>query len=145
MLKGLRKRTSDEPARVLPVRASAEALPFKDGVFDAAVASLVLCTVPRPDRAAAEIRRTLRPGATLRFYEHVRSGEDHRLARWQDRLERPWGFFAGGCHPNRDTVRMLLEAGFVVRWRSFTMPNAWLAGPHVVGEATPAAEPSPPA
>ena len=24
--------------------------------------------------------------------------------RWQDRLGRPWGWFAGGCHPNRDTA-----------------------------------------
>jgi hypothetical protein len=32
---------------------------------------------------------------------------DARLARWQDRLERPWGWVAGGCHPNRDTVAAL--------------------------------------
>jgi hypothetical protein len=29
------------------------------------------------------------------------------LVRWQDRLERPWGWIAGGCHPNRDTVGSL--------------------------------------
>ena len=35
-----------------------------------------------------------------------------RLARWQDRLERPWGFFAGGCHPNRRTLEALEAGGF---------------------------------
>ena len=45
----------------------------------------------------------LRPGGRLLFCEHVRSGEAS-LARWQDRLERPWHFVGHGCHPNRDTV-----------------------------------------
>ena len=45
----------------------------------------------------------LRPGGRLLFVEHVRS-EDSGLARWQDRLEKPWRFFADGCHCNRDTV-----------------------------------------
>jgi hypothetical protein len=29
------------------------------------------------------------------------------VARWQDRLERPWRFFADGCHCNRDTVAQI--------------------------------------
>ena len=33
-------------------------------------------------------------------------------AWWQDRLERPWGFLAGGCHPNRATDQLLADAGF---------------------------------
>ena len=38
---------------------------------DAAVASLVLCSVPDQHRALAELHRVLRPGGELRFYEHV--------------------------------------------------------------------------
>ena len=34
------------------------------------------------------------------------------LARWQDWLERPWGWVAGGCHPNRATDQLLASAGF---------------------------------
>ena len=45
----------------------------------------------------------LKPGGKLLFVEHVRA-EDPGLARWQDRLEKPWRFFADGCHCNRDTV-----------------------------------------
>jgi hypothetical protein len=36
------------------------------------------------------------------------------LGRWQDRLRRPWGWVAGGCHPNRDTPATLAAAGFDV-------------------------------
>ena len=49
----------------------ADALPAEDESFDAAVASLVLCSVPEQALARAEIRRVLRPGGELRFYEHV--------------------------------------------------------------------------
>jgi SAM-dependent methyltransferase len=100
------------------------------------VASLVLCTVADLERALAETRRVLRPGGMLRFYEHVRAA-DPRLARWQDRLERPWGWVAGGCHPNRDVVAAIVAAGFGVleldRFDFQIMPP--LVRPHVLGVA----------
>jgi hypothetical protein len=34
------------------------------------------------------------------------------LAKWQDRLERPWRFLGDGCHCNRDTVAAIDAAGF---------------------------------
>ena len=91
--------------------APAEDLPFDDGSFDCVVATLVLCTVENPARAAAEARRVLVEGGRLIYLEHVRS-RSQRLARWQDRLERPWGFFAAGCHPNRATDQLLADTGF---------------------------------
>src|SRR5207247_3262497 len=45
------------PVRVVP--GHADALPFGDNSFDAAVASLVLCSVPDPRRSLAELRRVL--------------------------------------------------------------------------------------
>ena len=89
------------------MEAPAERLPFEDARFDTAVVTLVLCTVDDPARALSEIARVLRPGGRLLFLEHVRAPAGPRLARWQDRLERPWGWVAGGCHPNRDTVAAL--------------------------------------
>jgi ubiquinone/menaquinone biosynthesis C-methylase UbiE len=44
-----------------------------DPPFDAAVASVGLCSVPGPPAALAEIRRVLNPGGRLRFFEHARS------------------------------------------------------------------------
>jgi SAM-dependent methyltransferase len=103
---------------------------------EAVVASLVLCTVTDPGQALAEVRRVLGPGGRLRFYEHVRA-TDPRLARWQDRLERPWGWLVGGCHPNRDTVAAIAAAGLQVvqldRFGLKAMPP--LARPHVLGVA----------
>jgi SAM-dependent methyltransferase len=43
------------------VHGDAEALPFVDGGFDAAVAAFVVNHLPHPERAAAELRRVLVP------------------------------------------------------------------------------------
>src|SRR6266545_4802171 len=124
------------PAPIRVVDAAAEALPAKDTCFDTAVASLVLCSVADLVRALAEIGRVLRPGGTLRFYEHVRA-DAPGLARWQDRLQRPWGWLAGGCHPNHDTVAAITAAGLQVvaleRFDLQAMPA--LVRPHVLGVA----------
>ncbi len=92
----------------------ADRLPAGDRSFDAAVACLVLCTVPDQASALAELRRVLRPGGELRFYEHVRS---HRPAlalsqRAVDRVFWPRAF--GGCHTARDTPAAIAAAGFEV-------------------------------
>jgi ubiquinone/menaquinone biosynthesis C-methylase UbiE len=89
--------------------ADAERLPFEDDRFDTVVSTLVLCTVDEPQRAIDEITRVLRPGGKLLFLEHVRA-DSPRLARWQDRLHRPWHAFAAGCHANRATVDMLRDS-----------------------------------
>ncbi|MGH2984707.1 MAG: class I SAM-dependent methyltransferase [Solirubrobacterales bacterium] len=113
MSRRMRERLQSEPpapARVEVIEAPAEDLPFDDGSFDTVVATLVFCMIEDPHRALAEARRLLVEGGALLFLEHVRS-ENRRLAWWQDALERPWGFFAGGCHPNRPTEHTLAEAG----------------------------------
>jgi len=103
MAKRLRHKLGESGRRAEAIEAPAERLPFEDSSFDTAVFTLVLCTVPDPAAALAEAARILKPGGKLLFVEHVRA-EDARLARWQDRFERPWRFVADGCHCNRDTV-----------------------------------------
>ena len=58
---------------------------------------------PTRPRRSPRSARVLKPGGRLLFIEHVRA-EDPGLARWQDRLEKPWRFLADGCHCNRDTA-----------------------------------------
>lgn len=92
------------------IEAGGEELPYEDASFDTVVSTLVLCSVGQPSRAVAEVRRVLRPEGRLLYIEHVRDREGSKRARWQDRLERPWGWLLGGCHPNRDTGRLIADA-----------------------------------
>jgi SAM-dependent methyltransferase len=92
----------------------AERLPARSGAFDTAVSTLVLCTVPDPAVALAELHRVLRPGGRLLFWEHVRA-EGAALAGVQRALDATvWPRLGGGCHVHRDTVGAIEAAGFVV-------------------------------
>ena len=55
------------------VDAPAERLPLADASVDTVVSTLVLCTVPDPERTLSEIARVLRPDGQLLFIEHVRA------------------------------------------------------------------------
>ncbi len=126
----------DDPAPSRLVEAPAESLPFDDDSFDTAVATLVLCTVPDPAVAVAELARVLKPGGRLLFIEHVRSDDPSR-ARWQDRLEKPWRFMADGCYCNRDTAATLSASAFTVeRLDQAKMPKAMpIVRPLILGAA----------
>ncbi len=95
------------------VCARAEALPFRDGSFDAVVSGLAFCTIADVARGLGEVRRVLKTGGVLRMLEHVRSKRS--VVAWlQDRTQPAWTWFTGGCHPNRDTEAAVAAAGFVV-------------------------------
>jgi ubiquinone/menaquinone biosynthesis C-methylase UbiE len=100
--------------RITVLQGTADELPAADGSVDAAVACLVLCSVPSQATALAELRRVLRRGGELRFYEHVLSHRPHvaRSQRIADRLLWPRAF--GGCHTARDTPAAVSAAGFAI-------------------------------
>jgi ubiquinone/menaquinone biosynthesis C-methylase UbiE len=104
-------KSATVPIRVLA--GVADELPLADRSVDAVVASLVLCSVPDQPHALAEIRRVLRPGGELRFYEHVvpRCQPKRLLLQVIDRSGL-WPAIAGGCHPARDTTDAIMQAGF---------------------------------
>jgi ubiquinone/menaquinone biosynthesis C-methylase UbiE len=126
------------PAPIRVVDGLAARLPVGDASFDAAVVSGVLCSVPDEGAALAELRRVLRPGGELRFYEHVR-GRNRVHARMQDAAALVWPRLMGGCHPNRDTLAAIERSGFrVERCRGFRFPpSARLSpvAPRILGVA----------
>lgn len=67
-----RARTKLPPAGVTLVQSPAERLPFADAAFDAALSTLVLCSVESIGDALAELRRVVRPRGRVVLVEHVR-------------------------------------------------------------------------
>ncbi|MBW5484081.1 class I SAM-dependent methyltransferase [Streptomyces bambusae] len=128
---------AEVPVDVVP--GAAEALPVKSEAFDAAVASLVLCTVRDLPRSLAELHRVLRPGAELRFFEHgLAPGPG--MAAVQRALDRTvWPRLFGGCHTARDPLAAIEAAGFrIVAQRSLRLPERGPALPSsycVIGTA----------
>ena len=113
MLKHLRRRADRVTYPMDIVEQDADSLPYPDATFDAAVTSLVLCSVPDQSRTLAEIRRVLKPGAELRFMEHVRA--EWLGGRILDAIAPVWSLAGGGCHPNRRTEAAIRDADFDIR------------------------------
>jgi SAM-dependent methyltransferase len=91
----------------------AQNLPFPDHSFDAALATLVFCSIPALAQGLGELRRVLRPNAPVRFFEHVRS--ERRFGALLQDLSNPlWRWMMDGCNLNRDTVAAIRAAGFTI-------------------------------
>lgn len=103
-------------AAKVPVRRSGldgQRLPFESDHFDSALSTFTLCTIPDHAAALSELRRVLKPGGTLHFFEHGLAPEP-KVQRRQQRVEPFQKWWAGGCHLTRDVVPMLESAGFTV-------------------------------
>lgn len=113
-------------------------LPADDGSFAAGVASLMLCSVPDPQRALAEFRRVITPGGELRFYEHVIANDRPAAVLQRIADTTIWPRIAGGCHMARDTTAEIVAAGFAIerldRFR-FSPGPPIPPIPHILGTA----------
>lgn len=106
-------RAAAVPARVTVCEGDAQALPFRDHSFDAALQTLVFCSLPDAGAGLSELRRVLRPGAPVRFFEHVRS--PHVIGALLQDLANPlWRRVMDGCNLNRDTLPTIRAAGFAI-------------------------------
>jgi ubiquinone/menaquinone biosynthesis C-methylase UbiE len=130
---------ADVAGIAVEVRAGlADRLPAEDGSFDAAVLSLVLCSVPDQAAALAEVRRVLRARGELRFYEHVHADRPP-LRTLQTAATPLWSRLGGGCHLNRHTEQAITTAGFTIerieRFQFSPGLLATLGAPHILGSA----------
>ncbi|MEV1021940.1 class I SAM-dependent methyltransferase [Streptomyces sp. NPDC050264] len=119
---------AEVPVDVVP--GAAEALPVKSEGYDAVVLSIVLCSVRDVSRTLAEVRRVVRPGGEVRFFEHVRAPK-RGMRSVQRALDRTvWPRLFGGCHVGRDTLGALRDAGFELgAYRELSMPERGLRLP----------------
>lgn len=84
---------------------------FRDGAFDAVVATFLFCVLEPQEQAPAlrELARVCRPGGEIRLLEYAYSADP--LRRFVMRLWAPWVRWAYGAAFDRDTERYLPEAG----------------------------------
>ncbi len=127
------------PVPIHVVAGLADRVPAADASVDAAVTTLVLCSVPDPAAAVAELRRVLRAGGQLRFLEHVLA--DTAVLRRAQRLldATVWPLLAGGCHMSRDTATTIAAAGLqITEMDALTFPDLPVrvpTSPHILGTA----------
>lgn len=126
------------PVPVHVVDGTGTRIPLPDAAVDAAVVSLVLCSVSDQQATLAELTRVIKPGGELRFFEHVVS-RNPTWERRQRRFDPIWTRFAGGCHLTRDTERAIVHAGFVLEENDrFYFAPAYpktLTAEHILGRA----------
>lgn len=94
------------------VQNCAEQLPFADDTFDAAVATLVFCSVTSPQVAFAELRRVVRKGGTIALLEHVRP---NGLLGYVFDILNVFAVALFDDHLNRRTADEARRAGLLVR------------------------------
>ena len=131
-------RVAEAPVPVEVHEAGIEQAPFDDDMFDTVVSTLTLCTVADPAAALRQMRRVLKPDGRLLFLEHVVA--PGARGRVQKAARLVWSRLAAGCHPARDTVGTIRDAGFVVTsCDRFAQARANpIVRPHAAGVAIPA-------
>jgi len=100
-----------KPQALCLVQSCGEQLPFADGSFDSALATLVMCSVKSPELVFGELRRVVKTGGHISLLEHVRPDGILGLAFDLGNLITVPLF---GDHLNRRTVEYAGNAGLKV-------------------------------
>jgi SAM-dependent methyltransferase len=88
-----------------------ERIPLADASVDTVVSTFTLCTISGVVEAIQGVRRVLKPGGKLIFFEHGLS-PDPAVQRWQKRSEPLFRWAFEGCHVTRDIPALIGKGGF---------------------------------
>ena len=112
MLDQARQRADIQGRPVTFREIDASSLPFPDESFDTVTTSLMLCTVPDPERTLREMSRVTRPGGRIVILEHVRA--PNPILAFLQKVLTPMQVRRMGCHLDRPTDQLVRDMGFQV-------------------------------
>jgi len=98
-LKHAQSKLANTPTNIQLENTNAEHLPFKNDTSNTTIATLVFCTIPKPMKALAEVRRVTKHQGQLLLTEHVQANTPIKrllINRWNPAQQ----FLAGGCNLN---------------------------------------------
>lgn len=79
--------------------------------LDYVVCTLVLCTIPEPEKALIHFKKWLKPGGKLLIIEHIHS--EKKVNQVLQNIVNPiWKKVGDGCHLNRHTDELISQMGF---------------------------------
>jgi ubiquinone/menaquinone biosynthesis C-methylase UbiE len=111
---------------------TAEQIPLDDDSIDTVFSIATFCSIPDLPRALREMRRVLRPGGRLLFFEHGLH-PDPVIAEKQRKGEARHKWIYHGCHMTRDIPKAIEEVGFTFEENTAgEQPFGWMF-PHVWG------------
>jgi len=93
------------------VQTDAETLPFAANSFDASFATLVFCSISKPENAFRELQRVVKPNGKIVLLEHVRP---KGLLSYFFDLSNIFTVALIDDHFNRETARLAEKSGLKV-------------------------------
>jgi ubiquinone/menaquinone biosynthesis C-methylase UbiE len=105
---------------------------IRQSSLDAIVSTLVLCSVPDPEKAIERFKYWLKPDGKLIILEHIHA-EKKLIRRLQNLVNPVWRSFSDGCNLNRNTDVLLDKGGFsLVKAEYFVQSLRWILGTYIL-------------
>jgi len=108
----LRKNAAEHNIELAIKTLKGEAIDLPDNSCEYVICTLVLCSVDDPAQVVQEVKRILKPAGKFLFIEHVKAPDKSFVLGLQNVIHGPWSWCLDGCQTNRDTEKVLREAGF---------------------------------